>query len=89
MVRRHAFSSQSLLLAAFMVSAGSLLYAQQAQFNLLSGRAMPLIPETGVDGVRNAAINNGKIAAVAEKIAPERARRVVDAAGLYVTPGLN
>ncbi len=62
--------------------------AQQPEFDLLIRQGHVIDPRNRVDGVRDVAITNGKIAAVAEKIAPERARRVVDAAGLYVTPGL-
>lgn len=41
-----------------------------------------------IDAVRDVAISEGRIAAVAEAIPAEQAKRVVDAAGLYVTPGL-
>ena len=44
--------------------------------------------KNGVDGVRDVAITGGRIARVAEKIDPSEARKVVNAAGLYVTPGL-
>jgi dihydroorotase len=44
--------------------------------------------KNGIDGVRDVALQAGKIAAVAEKIDASRAKRVVDAKGLYVTPGL-
>ncbi|MEO7408246.1 MAG: amidohydrolase/deacetylase family metallohydrolase [Vicinamibacterales bacterium] len=67
---------------------GSLVGAQQPEFDLLIRRGHVIDPRNSVDGVRDVAITNGKIAAVADNIAPERARRVVDAAGLYVTPGL-
>ncbi len=45
-------------------------------------------PKNGRDGVMDVAIADGKIAAVAPAIDAARARRVVDAAGLYVVPGL-
>ena len=45
-------------------------------------------PANGVDAVRDVAIAGGRIAAVAERIAPGPATRVVDAAGRIVTPGL-
>jgi dihydroorotase len=38
--------------------------------------------------VRDVAIKDGKIAAVAADIATSRALKTVDATGLYVTPGL-
>ncbi|MBA2305701.1 MAG: amidohydrolase/deacetylase family metallohydrolase [Acidobacteria bacterium] len=71
-----------------MMTAGVLVDAQQPEFDLLIRQGHVIDPRNSVDGVRDVAIANGKIAAVAEKIAPERARRVVDATGLYVTPGL-
>jgi dihydroorotase len=42
----------------------------------------------GIDAVRDVAIAAGKIAAVAPQIDPKLAVKTVDAAGLYVTPGL-
>ncbi len=41
-----------------------------------------------INGVRDVAIRDGKIAAVEAKIDPAKARKVVSVAGLYVTPGL-
>ena len=41
-----------------------------------------------IDGVMDLAIDDGVIAEVAASIDPSRAETVVDAAGLYVTPGL-
>lgn len=45
-------------------------------------------PKNGVDAVMDVAISNGRIAAVAKTIDPKGAGQVVDAKGLYVTPGL-
>ncbi|HTM47126.1 MAG TPA: amidohydrolase/deacetylase family metallohydrolase [Bryobacteraceae bacterium] len=41
-----------------------------------------------ISGVRDVAIKDGKIAAVAARIDPAKAHKVVNVAGLYVTPGL-
>ena len=41
-----------------------------------------------ISGVRDVAIRDGKIAAVEAGIDPAKAHKVVNAAGLYVTPGL-
>ncbi len=41
-----------------------------------------------ISAVRDVAIANGKIAAVAEKIDPSEALKTVDVTGLHVTPGL-
>ena len=43
---------------------------------------------TGVDGVMDVAIAEGKIAEVAPSIDAAKAKRVVNARGLYVVPGL-
>jgi len=45
-------------------------------------------PRNGVDGVRDVAIAGGRIAAVAPRLEAPATGRVVDASGLYVTPGL-
>jgi dihydroorotase len=45
-------------------------------------------PKHGRDGVMDVAIADGKIAAVAPSIDAAGATRVIDAAGLYVVPGL-
>ena len=45
-------------------------------------------PKNQLSAVRDVAIRAGRIAAVAENIPSAGARRVVDASGLYVTPGL-
>src|SRR5260370_33661401 len=41
-----------------------------------------------ISAVRDVAIRDGKIAAVEANIDPAQAHKVVNAAGLYVTPGL-
>src|ERR1700676_3846165 len=41
-----------------------------------------------INGVRDVAIRDGKIAAVEARIDPAKAHKVVSVAGLYVTPGL-
>ena len=45
-------------------------------------------PRNGLSAVRDVAIKDGRIAAVAAGIPASRALKAVDAAGLYVTPGL-
>ena len=45
-------------------------------------------PKNGRDGVMDVAIADGKIAEVAASIDAAKAKRLVDAAGLYVVPGL-
>ena len=45
-------------------------------------------PRNNIDAVMDVALSGGKIAQVAASIAPTPAMRVIDAAGLYVVPGL-
>src|SRR5436853_7062808 len=44
--------------------------------------------KNGIDAVRDVAILDGKVAAVAQRIDPATAFKVVNIAGLYVAPGL-
>ena len=60
----------------------------QPAFTLLIKGGHVIDPKNGRDGVMDVAISDGKIAEVAASIDAARARRVVDAAGLYVVPGL-
>src|SRR5688500_8935298 len=45
-------------------------------------------PKNNIDGVLDVAINDGKIALIAKNINADQATQVVDAAGMYVSPGL-
>ena len=45
-------------------------------------------PAHGINGVRDIAIKDGRIAAIEETIAPSSAKRVISAKGKLVTPGL-
>ena len=45
-------------------------------------------PENNIDSPRDLALTNGQVAAVDTDIPVNRAARVVDVSGLYVTPGL-
>jgi dihydroorotase len=60
----------------------------QPAYDLLLKGGHVIDAKNGVDGVRDVAIDSGRIARVGEKIDPSEARKVVNAAGLYVTPGL-
>ncbi len=62
--------------------------AAQPQYDLLLRGGHVIDAKNRVDGVRDVAIAGGRIARVAEKIDPAEARKVVEVAGLYVTPGL-
>src|SRR5437899_929563 len=60
----------------------------QADFDVLIKGGHVIDGKNRISAVRDVAIKDGKIAAVAANIAASRATKTVDAAGLYVTPGL-
>jgi dihydroorotase len=45
-------------------------------------------PKNDIDAVMDIAVNNGRIALRAKNIDPKQGTQVVDAKGMYVTPGL-
>src|SRR3954463_8797920 len=57
-------------------------------FDLLLRGGRVICPATGIDGVRDVAVRNGKIAAVQPDILPTSAREVIDVTGKLVLPGL-
>ena len=59
-----------------------------ADYDLLLRGGHVVDAKNRLSAVRDVAIKDGKIAAVAAKIDPARALKTVDASGLYVTPGL-
>ncbi|RYG54195.1 MAG: amidohydrolase/deacetylase family metallohydrolase [Chitinophagaceae bacterium] len=61
-------------------------YAQSYNIVIKGGHVID--PKNNIDGIMDVAISDGKIAAVAKNIDPKGATQVVDAKGLYVTPGL-
>jgi dihydroorotase len=60
----------------------------QGQYDLLLQGGHVIDAKNGISAVRDVAIRDGKIAAVAEHIDPASAFKVVNARGLYLTPGL-
>ncbi len=60
----------------------------QAQYDLLLRGGHVVDAKNQINAVRDVAIKDGKIAAVAEHIDPASALKTVSAKGLYVTPGL-
>lgn len=74
-----------LLLAAL---SAAWVYAQDPQFDLLIRNGHVIDPKNNVGGVMDVAITGAKIARIAAGINPASARRVADATGFYVVPGL-
>ena len=60
----------------------------QQKYDLLLKGGHVIDPKNKISAVRDVAIANGKVAAVADKIDPAEALKVVDVSGYYVTPGL-
>jgi dihydroorotase len=60
----------------------------QPKYDLLLKGGHVIDPRNRISAVRDVAIAEGKVAAVAANIAAAEALKVVDASGLYVTPGL-
>src|SRR5437763_3610273 len=64
----------------------SLAFAQDYDLLLKGGHLID--GKNKISGVRDVAIKDGKIAEVAANIAPSKAHKVINVAGLYVSPGL-
>lgn len=62
--------------------------AISASFDMLLRGGRVICPSSGLDGISDVAIRNGKIAAVQPSILPTSAREVVDVTGKLVLPGL-
>jgi dihydroorotase len=83
-----AVAGPLLLLAVVAGAAVTGATATEAPYDLLLRGGHVIDPKSGTSAVRDVAIAGGRIAAVAARIDPALAFKVVDAAGLYVTPGL-
>jgi dihydroorotase len=59
-----------------------------ATFDQLLRGGRVICPASGIDGIRDVAIRNGRIAAVQPDILPTSAREVIDVTGKLVLPGL-
>ena len=57
-------------------------------FDLLVKGGHVVDPSQQINGLRDVALNGGKVAAVQQNIPATEAKEVVDADGLIVTPGL-
>jgi dihydroorotase len=66
----------------------AVVFTQEQSFDLLIRGGQVIDPKNSIDGRRDLAISQGKIARVAERIPESQARKVIDASGLIVVPGL-
>ena len=74
------------LSAAMLLVMAATVHAQQHDLLLKGGHLID--PRNNISAVRDVAIRDGRVVAVAEKIDPATAFKTIDVAGLYVTPGL-
>jgi dihydroorotase len=84
--RRLFLPGAALLVFLLLPSPGP--EAQAPRYELLIKGGHVIDPANHVDGVTDVAVSGGKIAAVEKDIPASAAGKVVDASGLYVTPGL-
>jgi dihydroorotase len=77
----------SFLLSIVVAAIG---WAQQPalEYDFLIKGGHVIDPRNGIDAVRDVAVKDGRVAAVATTLDPSKALKAVDASGLYVTPGL-
>jgi len=75
-----------LLLFTVIFCSSSSAYAQTYNIVIKGGHVID--PKNNINGVMDVAINDGKIAAVAKNIDAKQGQQVVEAKGMYVTPGL-
>lgn len=73
---------------ALMIVALSAVCGAQPRYDLVLRGGHVIDPKNGIDARKDVAIQDGKIAAVADEIPASQARKTIDVAGLYVTPGL-
>jgi len=62
--------------------------AENPKYDLLLRGGRVICPASGIDGVRDLAIRDGRIAAVEETILPSSARETIDVSGKLVLPGM-
>ena len=74
----------NLLVLFFFLSVSG--WAQPYTLLIKGGRLID--PKNNIDALMDVAIIDGKVAQVAKTIDPKQAKQVVDAQGMYVTPGL-
>jgi dihydroorotase len=74
--------------AGMAISLGLFCALAQTQYDLLLQGGHVIDAKNHISAIRDVAIRDGRIAALAEHINPASALKTVDVKGLYVTPGL-
>src|SRR5687767_7549278 len=75
-----------LLSLSFLLLSANLLWSQAYSLVIKEGHVID--PKNNIDAVMDVAINDGKIVQVAKNIDARQAVQIINAKGLYVTPGL-
>jgi dihydroorotase len=75
----------TILVISLLISSG-LINAQNYDILIKGGHVID--PKNKIDAIMDVAIRDGKIARIANNIEAVEARKVINAAGMYVTPGL-
>jgi N-acyl-D-aspartate/D-glutamate deacylase len=79
---------RNLILSLSLLVFATGLAAAQQQYDLVLEGGRVMDPETGLDGVRNVGVREGKIARISsEHLEPLAGKRIVHADGLVVAPG--
>ena len=76
----------ALVLGLFLFFIPEIIQSQEIDILLKGGHVID--PKNKIDSRMDVAITNGKILKVAVSIPANSAKKVIDASGLYVTPGL-
>lgn len=84
----RAISVIPLTVAMVLLLSFSSYVCQGQEFSLLIKNGHVIDPKNHIDGVMDVAVADGKVALVEPNIDGSRAKKVVDATGFYVTPGL-
>lgn len=86
--RRRFLAHAAALGAAAALPAPLLGRRSAAAYDLVVAGGRLVDPESGISAPMDVAIAGGRVARVAERIAPDEGRQVLDATGRLVTPGL-
>jgi len=85
-VKYRFFSVLSVLIPLFLFPLADLVIAQEIEILLKGGHVID--PKNKINAPMDVAIANGKILKVASGIPADNAKKVVDAKGMYIIPGL-
>ena len=76
------------LIVIYLILSLSAGMAQSQTYSIVIKGGHIIDPKNNIDGIMDVAIAEGKIALVAENIAENEGKKVINAKGMYVTPGI-